>query len=201
MSKLVERRIGLPFQYLAESGHAKTLIAWPAKETALCDGCYFKTATALQCKGEERQIGNCEAEVRSDHKDVIFKEVLSTQFELMRLLIVTGAKQWVEDHPQRGKFWMGVYITAKNLLPREMMIIRNSPANILSHKDNLLPFWRKLKELINNRMKPITVKDFIDYLSCLPPDYELHCFNDGEPIQFKDSETDHQEKRVILEFE
>ena len=83
----------------------------------------------------------------------------------------------------------------------EMNIIRNSPANILRNKNNLTPFWNKLRELIQKKMKPITVKDMIEYLGTLAPDYELHCFNDGEPIRVKDSTTDHEKKIVELQFE
>lgn len=50
-------------------------------------------------------------------------------------------------------------------------------------------------------MKPITIKDMIEYLGTLAPDYELHCFNDGEPIRVKDSTTDHEKKIVELQFE
>lgn len=196
----VERKVGDVFTCEVR-GTPKQVVTYPATNGNACDGCVFHSQGHVYCLSQDKTIGACDASDRRDDKNVIFKELLPDQFELMRTIICRLALEWVKGRPGRGKFYQGVYIVTKNLYPIEMSIIRNSPANILKNKDNLTPFWDKLRELIYKRMKPITVRDMIEYLGTLPPDYELHCFNDGEPIRVKDSTTDHEKKIVELQFE
>jgi hypothetical protein len=200
VAPLVEHKVGEVF-ICNVRGTPKQVVTYPAQKSTVCTGCIFQNSGRILCMTENKIIGPCDSTDRTDQKDVIFKEVIPDQFELMRTIICRLALEWVKAHPGRGKFYQGVYIITKGLYPIEMSIIRNSPANILKNKDNLTPFWDKLRELINKRMKPITVKDMIEYLGTLPPDYELHCFNDGEPIRVKDSTTDHEKKIVELQFE
>lgn len=198
---LGERKIGEFFKCLVR-GQTKTVVTYPLSNPKDgCKGCVFYGIDKVTCMPQNAVLGPCDATEREDHKDVIFKEIIPNQFELMRTIICRLALDWVRHRVGRGKFYQGVYIVTKNLYPAEMAIIRNSDANILKNKDDLTPFWKKLKELISKRMKPITVRDMIEYLGTLPPDYELHCFNEGEPIRVKDSTTNHAEKLVDLQFE
>lgn len=96
-------------------------------------------------------LGPCESTERSDHKDIIFKEVLPDQFELMRTIICRQALEWLRQHPNQTKFHFAVYFVTKELFPIESAIIRNSSASIAKNKENLTPFWEKLKELINKK--------------------------------------------------
>lgn len=198
---IVERKIGEAFTCKVR-GTPKKIVVYPATKEGGCEGCIFRGHEPnLQCTILEYDTGPCDADQRVDHRNVIFKELIPDQFELMRTIICRLALEWCSTQISRRQLYQGVYIVTKNLYPMEMNIIRNSPANILRNKNNLTPFWNKLRELIQKKMKPITVKDMIEYLGTLAPDYELHCFNDGEPIRVKDSTTDHEKKIVELQFE
>lgn len=198
---LVERKIGEKIECMF-NGELKTVVAYPAPADSMnCEGCVFKPASTIKCLPFYNLIGACERYGRSDKKDIIFKEIVPNQFEMMRTMICRLSLEWLKAHPTQTKFHYAVYMVTRELFPLESAIIRNSEASILKNKENLTPFWEKLKELINKKMNPITIKDFIEYLQTFPEDYELHCFNDGEPIRASNSETVHDKKIVVLHFE
>lgn len=201
ITSLNERKVGDKLTCTIR-GEEKTIVAYPSSEAkSSCEGCIFKNSNCVTCLPFVELLGPCESTERSDHKDIIFKEVLPDQFELMRTIICRQALEWLRQHPNQTKFHLAVYFVTKELFPIESAIIRNSSASIAKNKENLTPFWEKLKELINKKMKPITVEDFIEYLQTFPKDYELHCFNDGEPIRVTNSETNHEQKMISLHFE
>ena len=187
-----ERKLGVPFIYKDGSKNV-TLVPYKTNGTN-CDGCYFKRGLSLACidiqDGKNLlEIGPCDCFDRVDKTSVVFKESLETNGDLIKQAISWDAYKWVELHKnQKAKFWMGVYLKAKKLFPKEIRAIIKTDNSPWKNKDNLAPFWDTFVKLINKRMKPITVKDLRELIADQPDEAEVAFIDDGSPVSIADVE-------------
>ena len=199
---MTEKQIGKPFAFQQNNKKSVVLLGWPAGYTKnACDGCYFQNFLKLECRGYEHILGPCDAFDRTDHKNIIFKELKYGPFAAIKEFLLQKANEWVKLHPKSGKIWQGLWIVGREFFPVEMHTIQQTEHSLSKVRDNLALFWQDFETLISKKMKPITVKDFKEYLQSLPDNYEILFSSEGEPLRFLDAETDHKDQQVVLTFE
>lgn len=198
----MERKIGVPF-LLELSSKSVLLVPMKAEHTNACEGCYFKEGHYLNCLDVKKEqnllkLGSCDSIERADHTNIVFKEVLPTFGEQIKQSLAWEAYKWTECHKnQKAKYWMGVYLKAKERFPWEIRRLIKTEGSPWKHKENLAPFWETFINLINKRMKPITIKDLKELIAEQPDDAEVVFLDEGTPVSISDIELDTKKETPI----
>ena len=187
-----EKILGKPFSYYDEK-HKKYAVLAPFKAPLRnsCEGCVFYNNHTILCNEESiyKQLGPCDSIERKDHNNVFFKVCTIRPADQLKAAISWEAYRWVQDHPGRGKFWMGVYIVAKKLFPKELAKIAQSDFAPSKNKENLAPFWKEFSRLIDKKMAHLTVRDLKDLIQEYPDDTEINFLDEeGMVVQLDDIE-------------